>query len=175
MTSVEINYSDCLRSCMQQVVDIRKTMPMPDGFHYTCSEDMVLQYGREFTPSPLEEPYLKDTPKQCFFNSFKLASFFPNLLYVEGFCLINELPIPIHHAWCIDKNDPDKVIDVTADMKSYIGIPFKRAILRMNWKTGSLLDDWQGGWKLLRTSPDNLKKRYLYNRLSNIGRSHMCF
>lgn len=164
MSSVEIDHNESLRNCMRMMVSIRKDMHFPDDFYYSCSEDVVLQYGKEFIPTPLQKPYVKDTPKYCFFNSYKLALEYPSLLYVEGFAMIRNLPIPIHHAWCIDKNDPYKVIDVTADLESYIGIPFKRNVFYMNWKTGSLLDDWQGNWKLMRTSPEQLKKKYLYQK-----------
>ena len=162
MTATEINYNQYLRSNMEIMATLRKDMPLPDGFFYSCSEDIVLKFGKEFIPSPLKEPYKKDIPKQCFFNSYKLASLFKNLIYIEGFGLINELPFPIHHAWCVDIRDPLKVIDVTSEFKSYIGIPFKRSVLRMKWKTGSLLDDWMDGWRLLRTSPEDVKKKYLY-------------
>jgi hypothetical protein len=111
--------------------------------------------------------------KQCFFNAQMLARFGRGggLVYVEGYRLDEHLPRPILHGRVTIN---DKVIDPTAavphdhqDEKeparvlgvflacAYWGIPFDPKYVASHSGGGgkdliSLIDDWQGGYPLLR-------------------------
>lgn len=64
----------------------------------------------------------KGTIKQCFMNAFRLATEEPHkYTYVEGYAANI---IPVHHAWCVNRDG--HVIDPTwkDGGKAYYGIPF---------------------------------------------------
>lgn len=113
--------------------------------------------------------------KQCFYNSQMVLIFGDHehrLSYVEGYML---KIIPILHGW-LEING--KVIDVTArhprrgkgrlsdrvfgewkDDRLYMGVKFKRdyvrhTILKRGY-AGSLIDDWQNSWPLLRDKAED--------------------
>jgi hypothetical protein len=62
-------------------------------------------------------------PKLCFYNSAYLVQKYPGWKYFEGLIFIDRIPIPIHHAWCLNENN--QLVEPTImDNKSlkYIGI-----------------------------------------------------
>ena len=130
----------------------------------------------------LDSLHEKDFPiKQCFSNSQALVMFDPakKLQYVEGFCLGI---IPIHHGWVTING---KVIDVTmrirkgeafdrklwgnrcigefAEGRLYCGKVFEtqyvseQVVARSQW--GSLIDNWEEGFPLLRGEEAVPRKR----------------
>lgn len=70
--------------------------------------------------------YPQGVRQKCFMNSLNLALEYPDLVYVEGYAIPDlDIPIPIHHAWCLD---PDRrVVDTTWSVHGvdYAGIPIK--------------------------------------------------
>ena len=110
--------------------------------------------------------------KQCFYNSqtLILSDFSGTLTYVEGYVVREGLGIPVQHGW-IDING--KVIDLTlrTDSKKrgvlgnrvlgafpegrlYYGAKFNTQLVRhmmldRGW-AGSLLDDWENDFPLLK-------------------------
>jgi hypothetical protein len=90
----------------------------------------LLKYGEEFDVNPTPDWVELMTPKMCFMNCFVLveeqrggllSEDIPELYYCEGYVLSSGLPIPIHHAWCVqddgtlieptlpDRTDEEKV------------------------------------------------------------------
>lgn len=74
-------------------------------------EAFLLEYGQEFQVNPTPEWVEPMTPKMCFMNCYTLCEEWyggllgddiPELFYCEGYVLSSGLPIPIHHAWCVD-------------------------------------------------------------------------
>jgi predicted ABC-type ATPase len=54
---------------------------------------------------------MRGQPKMCFQNSTELAMMHPELKYVEGYASPPGIGLPIHHAWCVDKDG--NVVDPT--------------------------------------------------------------
>jgi hypothetical protein len=92
-------------------------------------EKLLAGDGKFYTPQTLPSQYSKGTPKNCFQDAANLAMDHPDLTYVEGYATTGI--IPVHHAWCADKDG--KVIDPTwaalgdndegIEHRSYYGIP----------------------------------------------------
>lgn len=104
---------------------------LPMGWKYNGFEGFLLKYGKEFKEQKLPKDIKRGPLKQCFKNASELALFHQKyeLTYCEGIAFGAGL-IPVHHAWCIDKNQ--KVVDPTwtyKEQKIYFGVPFKRDYL----------------------------------------------
>ena len=115
-----------LYDTVKQMADIFSTMNKREGYKYSSSEDLVLKQGKFFTPEKRPENIELGPKKECFANASKLALERSDLTYVEGYAMINDrLPLPIAHAWCVDKKG--RVIDNTWEKPgvSYFGVPFK--------------------------------------------------
>lgn len=119
-----------LYDTVKQMADIFTTMNKREGYKYSSSEDLVLKQGKFFTPEKRPENIELGSKKECFANASKLALERSDLTYVEGYAMINDrLPLPIAHAWCVDKKG--RVIDNTWEKPgvSYFGVPFKTSYL----------------------------------------------
>lgn len=119
-----------LYDTVNQMADIYSTMNKREGYKYSSSEDLVLKQGKFFTPEKRPENIELGSKKECFANASKLALERSDLTYVEGYAMINDrLPLPIAHAWCVDKKG--RVIDNTWEKPgvSYFGVPFKTSYL----------------------------------------------
>lgn len=119
-----------LHDTVKQMADIFATMNKREGYKYSSSEDLVLKQGKFFTPEKRPENIELGSKKECFANASKLALERSDLTYVEGYAMINDrLPLPIAHAWCVDKKG--RVIDNTWEKPgvSYFGVPFKTSYL----------------------------------------------
>lgn len=119
-----------LHDTVKQMADIFSTMNKREGYKYSSSEDLVLKQGKFFTPEKRPENIELGSKKECFANASKLALERSDLTYVEGYAMINDrLPLPIAHAWCVDKKG--RVIDNTWEKPgvSYFGVPFKTSYL----------------------------------------------
>lgn len=119
-----------LHDTVKQMADIFTTMNKREGYKYSSSEDLVLKQGKFFTPEKRPENIELGSKKECFANASKLALERSDLTYVEGYAMINDrLPLPIAHAWCVDKKG--RVIDNTWEKPgvSYFGVPFKTSYL----------------------------------------------
>lgn len=103
-----------LRAYLQQISNMSKD----------TVEHMVLTHGKMYNPQPLPKGYKKGKIKEYFSNAFALADKNPELTYVEGFAMPDFMPLPIHHAWVVDKDG--NVIDNTWKTPGsvYMGIPF---------------------------------------------------
>jgi hypothetical protein len=115
-------------------------------------EDLLLKYGRFWTPAKFPKDLVPGTIKMCFANSAKLAMRSKRFVYCEGLALGI---ISVLHAWCID--EVGNVVDPTWTEghgerspagSAYLGLPFNTAYVRKRWKASggqfSLLDDWEG-------------------------------
>lgn len=65
---------------------------------------------------------------ECYKYAYNAAAENPNLIYCEGYACPPDIPIPVMHAWCIDKYtheiwDPTWLTERTADAV-YCGLPF---------------------------------------------------
>ena len=87
----------------------------------------VLAYGRQLFPI-IEEPnwLVFGAAKQCYKNAAHTLLHRDDVVYVEGYAIELDTPVPIQHAWLLDQSN--KVIDPTwVDSRNcaYFGVPFK--------------------------------------------------
>lgn len=137
---------------------IRATcMPGTKGYQYASIYELVADQGRYFTSQPLPPPFRRMRPKECFHNAATTAIRHHELgiMYCEGYVnVLKNNIVPLLHAWCVDHNG--NVIDPTIGYQphtQYIGIPFELDFVIHAYgvrKAGSILDDWQNGWPLLK-------------------------
>ena len=115
---------------VKQMADIFSSMNKREGYKYSSSEDLVLKQGKFFTPETRPADVELGAKKECFSNAARLALERSNLTYVEGYAMINDrLPLPIAHAWCVDKKG--RVVYNTWENPgvAYFGVPFKTSYL----------------------------------------------
>ncbi|RSD10289.1 hypothetical protein [Amycolatopsis eburnea] len=114
-------------------------------------EDLVLTYGRWFTPSrlPIDRP--TGSLQRCFANAARHSCEY-DLFYVEGYATANSAA-PFPHAWC---SRPDGTVEDptwNGDGTNYFGIPFTADFIRsrdLRRENGPLLfDQHLTGWQLL--------------------------
>ena len=89
---------------------------------FSGPEQIVLTLGKSFTPQPLPDEYSRGPQKECYKNTFQLVMENPELTYVEGFAVPDNVPIPLAHAWAVDVDG--MVIDTTWPNpgKEYVGV-----------------------------------------------------
>lgn len=133
-----------------------KLIKKPLGAYYSCFEDFVLREGIEFDHfSPRASKYKRGYPRHCFQNAFNAASRSRgNLSYVEGFAQTERTIIPIHHAWCVDKDggivDPTWHGRMNVAPSDYMGVPFPIELVReVRSRESTVIDDWERGWPLM--------------------------
>ena len=89
----------------------------------SAKEKLLQDNGQHFEHSNTEVP--AGPAKMCFMNAFHLASANPDYRYCEGLAVPHSVPLPVDHAWVVDKNN--KVLDPTwkDGAAAYYGIKFK--------------------------------------------------
>lgn len=94
-------------------------------------ENWLLEHGELFTAMLPVEPDRMMTPKQCFCNALDALEYDrvdrTRWFYTEGVFIVNNLPIPIHHAWLTNREGV--VMDLTSRAAAehggqYWGIPY---------------------------------------------------
>ncbi|WP_276117994.1 hypothetical protein [Pararhizobium qamdonense] len=87
--------------------------------------------GINFLSADVAQPGLRfGQAKNCYANATAYALTNSDLMYAEGYAIEPELPIPIQHAWLVDRSGT--VIDPTwrdANHHVYFGIAFKTEFL----------------------------------------------
>jgi len=142
---------------------------------FKSQEQFVLEFGRHWEPMPLPDEFEAMEPKQCFGNAFNLVLANRDLTYVEGYGISNSVPIPIQHAWAVDKSG--NVVDPTwanPEERSYFGIPFKFDFVRdtvIEKETYGVIDDWARGWPLLTELWKEPEKWLELQEIENVSES----
>ncbi|ASW08638.1 hypothetical protein [Rhizobium sp. 11515TR] len=118
-------------------------------------------FGQVFPSSSSVPLWLRPgTPKQCFVNATAIALSRDDAVYAEGYALCEDVPVPLHHAWVINRRGA--VIETTWELgpsHCYLGIPFKTDFVAQ-----VLLEDGQCGLldpPLMRrraSSPDQFRQ-----------------
>jgi hypothetical protein len=115
-------------------------------------QEFLLRNGKLFYSQPKPRRYKMRTPKYCFYNARMLAKRSHGALrYAEGYVASSDIPMLIHHAWCV--NLDDRVVDNTLQnyqtgesrsaLAQYFGMIFPPEI----WPRGggeSMLDSGRG-------------------------------
>lgn len=114
--------------------------------------EFILRNGRGFKGRMLPSRYRMRMPRMCYWNTYRLVQKSITLRYCEGFVAANELPVPIQHAWAIDRHD--QVVDVTlqdwdsgestAHKAHYFGIVFEKHQLKRKLAGSGMLNDYHG-------------------------------
>jgi hypothetical protein len=114
-------------------------------------EEFIYENGKEFTEIVEVNKKYFGKMKECYKNALLLSVEEQDLFYCEGFATFRTLPLPLLHAWCVDKNR--KVYDPTwTDGTEYYGVSFDREFVFariLKNKGGSIIDDWKHHWPLL--------------------------
>lgn len=104
-------------------------------FAYSCMYDLVHKEGEWFAPSKLPTRISPGEPRQCFANAARLALDHDDLTYVEGYGMVEDIPMVMAHAWCVDRMG--KVVDPTwleddgyARAAGYVGLRVRDVDLR---------------------------------------------
>lgn len=115
--------------------------------------EYVLEHGKFWEPAVRPKAVRQGIPQHCFYNAQKLARRF-GYQYVEGYALsCEQLPIPIHHAWCVRAG---KVVDPTWENVgvAYFGVQFSLGFvldqIRGNEYSISVIDNYEKRYPLLR-------------------------
>ena len=140
---------------LNQMVTLKDGMNKPEGFKYGSAEEFYLANGKEFKSASLDtDKYEYGKMKECYTNAFNLAVANPELTYCEGISIPSNIPMPIDHAWCVDKEG--NVVDNTwSDSKdcSYYGVPFEwetvRSIVLDSGYYG-IMYNYQSDFKILK-------------------------
>jgi hypothetical protein len=126
----------------------------PEGWRFSCIEDIVLQHGKVYEPRPA--PF-HPIPKACYHRAYTLAT--ParsKWIYVEGYAMNGPfLHIPVQHAWLTRADDPTGAYELAWEGESservYIGIPVRKDhVKEMHRKSKgqwySVFDSWWAGY-----------------------------
>ncbi len=125
-------------------------------------------FASQFLPAPDCSTRLRrGPPKRCYANATGYAAANKNLFYVEGYAIDPEFPLPLEHAWLIDKTGA--VLDPTwedAADSVYFGIPFRTDFLM------AMIEHDAGGdallsWPLMRKhfgTPNHWQRSFLPKR-----------
>lgn len=121
-----MNENVCEQFIRQMVGQMRET---------PLEYDVLGQRGQTFktlAPTPPERGLMG----QCYHNAWDLAQR-DGMIYVEGYACKGDIPLPMHHAWCVDASG--RVHDATwADGHSYFGVAFDHdAVLSILDYTGT--------------------------------------
>lgn len=124
-TAAGMTRTSSIEGHLQQMVQMKEHhRPKAEGWKFSCVEELVLHYGRSYTPAPLPEDICRGEMKACYSNAMNLAMERSDLTYVEGFA--HTRFFPMGHGWAT--KDGRTAIDPTwEDGSEYLGIPFARS------------------------------------------------
>ena len=126
----------------------------PEGAKYGSPEELVLEVGRYYESSnePLPKGVSAGELKQCYMNT--LRNMRSDLIYTEGYGMVEGLPMIFNHAWLTTKDG--KVVDLTWRDNApiaYFGIPFNAdfvfATTTRTEMAGILVNDWMDDSRIL--------------------------
>jgi len=133
---------------LNKYIELVKNM---NGGKQLSIEEFILNNGKEFSENGGKvKKYEYGKMKECYKNAFLLMVGRKELYYCEGFATFPNLPLPVLHAWCIDKKG--RVYDPTwKDGDEYYGVVFDRkfAFSRVMKNGCGIIDDWKHRWPLL--------------------------
>lgn len=137
-----------LKQHLEQWVELKKGR-IVNGAAYHGVEDFLLQHGVWYRAEMI--PDYQGAQKACFGNAMLIAMV-RGYRYVEGYALAPKIPMPIHHAWNLDKQG--RLYDSTwmNTALAYIGVEFSvgRADNAIWFDDATVLDNPRNRFKILR-------------------------
>jgi len=120
---------DLLRECVQQEAEAWRRFVPSGHVGAWLKAEFVHRKGIACIAQPLPAGVRRMPAQQCFRNAFLLIDRHPDLglTYCEGYVMLPEIALPIHHAWCIDAEN--RVVDPTLrtpEQNAYFGVPVDR-------------------------------------------------
>lgn len=112
-----------LKQLLEQNSELIKKSGKNSQDKYSSFYELVLELGQEMKPTRTPKELIGQ-PKNCYYNSLRLAFKNPQLTYCEGYTFANKIPFPLAHAWLLNKSG--RVIEPTWEepAQAYIGIAF---------------------------------------------------
>jgi hypothetical protein len=85
---------------------------------------LMLTHGRFFEPAARPRKFKTGPRNQCYGNSLDLVLAHRELSYCEGLVVVERIPIPVEHGWCVTSEG--SVVDVTLKKPAltYFGVVF---------------------------------------------------
>ncbi len=118
------------REMVEEIVEFVGRMADAEQSFGAC--EAIAQHGKAFAPRVGNPAWLRiGQPRDCFNNATRYAVVRDDVHYAEGYALEPGLPIPVHHAWLVDRDG--FVIDPTWANTAghvYFGIPFRSGFVR---------------------------------------------
>ena len=107
-------------------------------------------------------------PRMCYWNALLAVLQRPDLMYCEGYAYTKSVPFPFSHAMVYSPAS-GSFHEVTIDQERPLPVvAFRGLIFRPGYaltlakkaaagrQCGSAIEDWKGGWPLLRMTPEEL-------------------
>jgi hypothetical protein len=122
------------------------------GCVYYGNQDLIVREGIGFTP---HRTVAHPEPRACFHSSYAAATRAGSpYLYCEGYAFNQDLPLTIHHAWLVRKDDPLRAIETAWKQpgRAYLGLAFQARFVRLMRKRTrqySVLEAWMIRYPLL--------------------------
>jgi hypothetical protein len=132
----------------------------PSGYY--GAPGIVLDRGCVMKASKAKPPHVGKM-SECFMNAQRLAIFdMEKYRYAEGWAVLGDVPLPVLHAWCVNRRG--LVVDPTwygRGKAYYFGMVISiDYVLKRQLATGmfhAMIDDWEYGSQMLKT-PGLVKK-----------------
>lgn len=156
-TVMRARLSPCLGKGAVNPDAMRRALHTLKRHERTCPYRYVLKHGEPFEAAPLPKPHAYRRFRAqggCFANAARLALHHDALTYVEGYGWTRAAgDFPLLHAWCL--NGDGRVVDPTwTEPTGYYGVRLPESLVREGalerGAYGSLLDDWERGFPLIR-------------------------
>lgn len=152
---------DVMEKSLSKMADmLRKARPdVPIASLY----EFAVRYGKGYRFQPLPDQYDKMTPQRCYANCMELMLRNLNLIYVEGYAGVRNLPVPLNHAWCVEKGTNLVIDPTTSGCRYYFGVAFDRKyvikqVANEKRRCASLIDNLEDGFPLLKMSDEQIRK-----------------
>lgn len=108
-----------------------KLFRIPENAHlrHLSIEGFLLEHGELFSRPASPSTRFGET-QACFMNAGAIALTDSQWTYVEGYALLGDIQVPIHHAWLVSVEG--ELWDPTWDEpgSAYFGVPIKEEFLR---------------------------------------------
>lgn len=103
---------------------IGEFLNLEDSISDKSFSTFLLTYGNFYNPAPLPPEIKPGEKRECYMNAALLAIEYPDrFMYCEGYAVSAVVPMAIGHAWVLDIENNNAVVDNTwDDGMAYFGV-----------------------------------------------------